>query len=150
MYTTIEKVIFLQNVDVFSQVPTNQLAALAAIAEEITVLKNDVVYREHDAPDALYLVLEGEIKLHREDQEIAVAGPNEAFGAWALFDDEPRVVQATALADVRLLRIDKDDFFDLLADNIEVTQSILKSIVKRLRALAESIGTDQKGGRTNG
>lgn len=150
MYTTIEKVIFLQNVDVFTQVPTNQLAALAAIAEEITVLKNDVVYREHDAPDALYLVLEGEIKLHREDQEIAVAESNEAFGAWALFDDEPRVVQATALTDVRLLRIDKDDFFDLLADNIEVTQSIIKSIVKRLRALAEAIGTDQKGGRTNG
>jgi CRP-like cAMP-binding protein len=140
MYTTIEKVIFLQNVEVFSQVPTGQLAALAAIAEEIQVLKNDVVYRENDAPDALYLVLEGEVRLHRGEQEIAVAGGGEAFGAWALFDDEPRVVRATAKTDVRLLRIDKDDFFDLLADNIEVTQSILKSMVKRLRKLAGAVG----------
>jgi CRP/FNR family cyclic AMP-dependent transcriptional regulator len=142
MYTTIEKVIFLQSVDVFSRVPTGQLAALAAIAEEIRIMKNEVVYRENDAPDALYLVLEGEVKLHRDDREIAVAGAEEAFGAWALFDDEPRVVQATALTDMRLLRIDKDDFYDLLADNIEVTQSILKSMVKRLRALAESVGVE--------
>ena len=65
MYTTIEKVIFLQNVDVFSEVPTEQLAYVAAIAEEVSYLKNDDIYETNHPSDALYLVLEGKVKFWR-------------------------------------------------------------------------------------
>ena len=87
MYTVIEKVIFLQNIELFAEVPTEQLAEVAAIAEEVSFLKGDVIYSENDHSDALYLVVDGHIRLHRGDEEIAVAGDREAFGTWALFDD---------------------------------------------------------------
>jgi CRP-like cAMP-binding protein len=64
-----------------------------------------------------------------------VAKHKDVFGAWALFDDEPRVATATTLEDTRLLQIDKEDFIDLLADHVEITQSILKVMVRRLRKL---------------
>ena len=79
-----------------------QLAALAAIAREVSVLAGDTVFREHDMPDALYLVLEGHVKLHQKEREITTASPMQPFGTWALFDDEPRVLTATALEDTRL------------------------------------------------
>ena len=142
MLTVIEKVILLQNVDVFSDIPTEQLAQLAAIAETVSVPQGDTIYREHDHADSLYLTLEGQVRLHREDREILVAGPQEVFGTWALFDDAPRVVTATALEDTRLLRIDRDDFFDLLADDVQVTRGILQSLARRLRRLVERIGVD--------
>ncbi|MEE8577618.1 MAG: cyclic nucleotide-binding domain-containing protein [candidate division Zixibacteria bacterium] len=143
MLTVIEKVIFLQNVDVFSDVPTEQLAYLAAIAEELNFAEGEVIYKVHEPSDALYLVLEGSVKLHIDDREITQAGPEDAFGTWALFDDEPRVTSATVLSESRLLRIDRDDFVDLLADHIQITQAILKSVVSRLRNLVERVGIER-------
>ncbi len=140
MLTVIEKVIFLQNVDVFSEVPSEQLAFLAAIAEEIACGENEALYQEEAPSDSMYLVLDGKVRLHRGDTEVTVAGAREAFGTWALFDDEPRVVAATALVDSNLLRIDKDDFIEVLADNIQITTGVLKAIVRRLRALGRAVG----------
>ncbi len=139
MLSVIEKVIFLQNVNVFAEVPTEQLALLAAIAEEVSFMEGDVVYKENDPSDALYLVLEGRVRLLRDQKEIAVADNKEAFGTWALFDEEPRVVTATADEDTHLLRIDREDFVDLLADHVQIAQGILKTVVKRLRGLVERV-----------
>ena len=135
MFTIIEKVIFLQNVDVFSDVPTEQLAYVAAIADEVTYMKGETIYELGEASDSLYLVLEGSVRLHRDSEEILVAGAKHAFGTWALFDDEPRVATATCLEDARLLRIDRDDFLELLSDHTEITQGVFKNIVGRLRGL---------------
>ena len=141
MLTVIEKVIFLQNVNVFEQVPTEQLAYLAAIADEVEFRAGEDIYRENDHSDALYLVLEGKVRLHREDAEITVAGPKEAFGTWALFDNEPRVATATSAEDTRALKIGREDFTDLLADHVQITQGVLKTLVKRLRSLVGRIDT---------
>jgi CRP-like cAMP-binding protein len=132
-------VIFLQAVDVFSEVPTEQLAILASIAEETTVAKNEKLYQSEEPSDSMYLVLEGKIRLHRGTTDVLVAKTKEAFGTWALFDDEPRVTDATALEESRVLRIDKEEFIDVLADNVQITQGVLKAIVRRLRALGRSV-----------
>ncbi|MBI4550689.1 MAG: cyclic nucleotide-binding domain-containing protein [Candidatus Latescibacteria bacterium] len=143
MLTTIEKVMFLQNVEVFGEVSTEHLAYLAAIAEEVSVVSGTTIYREQDASDAMYLVVDGRVRLHREGMEVAVAGPKEALGVWALFDDEPRVVTALAIEDTRLLRIDKEDFIDLLSDHVEIIRGVLMTLVKRLRGLAGRVGVEQ-------
>ncbi len=143
MLTVVEKVIFLQNIDVFSEVPTEQLAALATIAEEVTVLKGDVIYREDEYSDALYLVLDGRVRLHQADREIAVAATREAFGSWALFDEDVRLVTATAGEDSQLLRLYRDDFIDLLADHVQIAQGVLKTVARRLRSLVDRVSTSE-------
>lgn len=135
MLTTIEKVIFLQNVDLFSDVPTEQLAHMAAIAQEVEIDPKEAIYIENDPSDSLYLVLEGRVRLHQGDQEITIAEEKEAFGSWALFDDQPRVTSATALVESRLLKIDSDQFIDLLSDHEQITKGILKAMAERLRSL---------------
>ena len=137
--SVIEKVIALQNVDIFGDVPSEQLSYLAAIAEEITAMEGDVLYREQDPADGLYLLLEGKVRLDRAGNEISLAGSGDAFGTWSLFDEEPRVVTATATEESSLLRIDREDFIDLLADHLQITQGVLKSMVKRLRGLMDRV-----------
>lgn len=77
------------------------------------------------------------MRLHRDGSEITIANPKDAFGTWALFDEAPRVVTATPLEDCHLLRIDREDFFDLLADHIQITQGVFKTVVHRLRSLMQ-------------
>ncbi len=139
MLTVVEKVAALQNVDVFTDVPTEQLAYLAAIAEEVEYKEGEVIYKEQEAADSFYLLLEGEVRLHQGQQDITVARATEAFGIWALFDDEPRVVTATTLTDARLLRIDSERFVDILADHVQISQGILKNLASRLRTLLERV-----------
>jgi CRP-like cAMP-binding protein len=140
MATLVERVILLEGVDVFSDVPTEQLAQLAAIAEEVTHPPGACIYAERDPSDAMYIVLSGQVRLHRGVAPVSFAEREVAFGTWALFDDELRVVSATAVDEVQLLRIDKEEFLELLADNVEVTRGILKTLAGRLRLLAERVG----------
>jgi CRP-like cAMP-binding protein len=140
--TIIEKVIVLQNVDVFSEIPTEQLSYLAAIAEDVSFSPDEVIYKCDEPSDALYIVLEGKVRLYRESEEIAVAGAKEAFGTWALFDETPRVASARATEATRLLRIDREDFIDILSDHVQITESVLKSLVRNLRGLLDRVGKD--------
>jgi len=132
----------LQNVDVFSEVSTEQLSHLAVIAEEVTFSEGDVIFKETDPSDSMYLVLAGAVSLHRGKMEVTVARENDVFGTWALFDDDPRVVTATTVESVHVLRIEKDDFIDLLADHVQITQGVLKGMVQRLRSLVGRVSLD--------
>lgn len=140
MLTTIEKVLFLQEIDIFKYSHTEDLALIAAITEEIIIEKDRQIFQEGDIPDSMYMVIGGKVRLDREGKNVMTAKHNDVFGTWALFDDEPRVVTATTLEECRLLKIDKEDFIDLLADNVQMTQGILKTMVKRLRGLMQRVG----------
>ena len=135
MYSLIEKVIFLQDIDVFKEVRVEDLTHLAAIAEEKSFLPDADLYEINDSPDSLFLVINGKIRLHRNGQEISVIGPREAIGTWALFDNEPRVATATALEESETLRIDREDFYDLLSDHVRIAEAVLRSLTRRLRTL---------------
>lgn len=136
MLTTIEKAILLQRVDQFDAVASDQMAAIAAIATEHEFADGDDIYRAGEAGDAMYLVVDGEVSLRRGEAEIVRAAAGEAFGTWALFEVEERMVTARAAGECRLLRIDREDFIDLMAEDIVVAQSLLRSIARRLRELA--------------
>jgi CRP-like cAMP-binding protein len=139
MLTVVEKVIFLQAVDIFEHIRTRDIAHLAAIAEQIEYDEGDVLYAAGDRADAMYVVMEGEVRLERDGSSLMTANPREAFGVWALFDEEMRVATALSTKRSEVLKIDRDDFFDLLADHVQITQGILKSIVRRLRSLMGAV-----------
>lgn len=140
MLTVVEKVVFLQNVDIFEQVPAEQLSYIAAIADEVQYSKGDVIFKENEPSDSLYLVIDGKINIEKEGKQVLAARGKDAFGTWSLLDNEPRVVTAIAADDASLLRIERNDFVDLLADNVQVTQGILKTLVKKVRGIVEKVG----------
>lgn len=137
MLTTIEKVIILQDIDFFEFTPTEGLAMIAAITEEIQVKSGADIYMKGDAPDAIYMVVDGAIRLHRNGEDIASVSVKQGFGTWALFDSEPRLATATATVDSHILRISKEDFLDLLSDHTSITESIFRALVKQIRSLVE-------------
>lgn len=137
MYSVIEKVIFLQDIDVFKEVRVEDLAHLAAIAEEVSYLSGTNLYEVNESPDSLYLVINGKVRLHRDNQEIGISGPRDALGTWALFDNQPRVATATAIEETEALRISREDFYDLLSDHVRIAEAVLRSLARRLRSLAE-------------
>jgi len=139
MLSTVEKVLFLQDVDIFEYTSTEDLSHIAAITEEVEFDADIVLFKEGAISDSMYMVIKGKVRLTRGEQEVMVARDKDVFGTWALFDDEPRVATATTLEHTQLLRIDREEFIDLLADYVAITQSVLKTMVKRLRSLMTRI-----------
>ena len=129
--------ISIEAVELLCNLNPDQLSRIAAIASEIRHPPGSVILRPDVNLDALYVILDGNVSLERDGEELHCAGPNEVLGAWALFDPEPMPVSAIAKEHTRLLRIGRDDFFDLLADNIEITAAIFTTLVRRFRKLVE-------------
>ena len=58
---------------------------------------------------------------------------------------KPSVVTAVAEVETWLLRIDREDFFDLLADHSDVSRALFQALFKRARALLK-VGLDSGEG----
>ena len=135
--TTIEKAMKLQGVDVLQRASMEDLMHIAQITEEIEVQDAESIYDVGDAPDALFVVTSGAVRLHRDDTDIALLKEGESFGSWALVDEAPRVAAATAVEATTLLKVKREDFVELLADRVDIVQAVFKAMVERLRNLAE-------------
>jgi len=133
----VEKVIALESVELLRSLSPEQLSRIASIAREVPALPGQVIVEPAKPVDALFVILDGSVDLVRNGEAIVSAGQNEVIGAWGLFDEEPMDVAVKARDDVRLLRIDREDFFDLLSDNIEIAAAIFSTLVKRFRKLIE-------------
>jgi CRP-like cAMP-binding protein len=97
-----------------------------------------VIFEPGQPADALYVIVDGAVELIRNGESLTVARQNDVLGAWALFDEsDPMPVMARTVEDTRLLRIARDDFYDLLSDNSEITSAIFSTLVKRFRKLVE-------------
>lgn len=139
MLSIIEKVLLLQEVEILQSVSTEHLGYIAQITDEIEFQKNESIYREGDSADALYVVISGEVLIHRNNQKLLTAGPKSAFGIWALFDEDERVVSAASVSSCHLLCLAKEDFHDVLADHSEITRSVLSAMARRLRGLIDRV-----------
>lgn len=139
-YTTVEKVLLLQHVDLLSAARTEDLAAIAAIADEVLYPAGATVFEEGQPADALYVVITGELVLTRDAEEIDRVGENSALGAWDLIDSGVRVFGSQAATETLLLRVEREDFNDLLLDYPELGQSMLKAMVRRFRKLVTPTG----------
>jgi CRP-like cAMP-binding protein len=140
VYTVVEKVLFLQKVDLLSAARTEDLGLLASITEEVLYPEGTTIFEEGQPADGLYVIVRGQVTLMKDGAEIVDLEEGEALGAWDLFEAEPRVSSARATTECLLLRVDRDDFYDLLLDYPEMGQSILKALVRRVRKLAKAAG----------
>ena len=134
--TVVERAVALRKVEAFRAVPIDQLAHVAAVAREEAFKTGSELFREGDPPESLYVVLAGRIRLHRSGSVFGEATAGEPLGTWSLFIDHPRRGTAEVIQDARVLVLDRDDFYEVLAEQVEVTRSMVQDLVGRLLELA--------------
>ena len=133
MITTVEKVLFLKRIDLFSQISSEDLAQIAQITEEIHIEEGEEVFHEGEPGNTLFFIVDGQVRIHRGGTTLATLGERSVFGEMSLLDMEPRSATVTVVSDVTLLRIERDDFHDILAEKAEIAQGIIVVLSRRLR-----------------
>jgi len=138
LHKVITTISFLKQVDIFRDVPANYLASLAEMAEEKTVYGGETLFKQGDTGDSLFLIQEGQVRIVIGGAEAARLGPRDCIGEMALLDGEPRSATAVVTQDARLLRIDADDFYNLLAAQPAISTALLRTLARRLRQARSS------------
>lgn len=133
MVTTEEKLLFLMSVPIFEKLPGEDLAPLARVTEVVTFRAGERIFREGEMGDALYVVMRGEVAIEKGGRRLAVLGPKEAFGEMAVLDASERSADALARSDCEALKIDSEAFYDILHEQPEIAEGILKVLTRRLR-----------------
>ena len=139
MISTVEKVLFLKSIDLFSQIPGEDLSQIALITDEVDFDSGDEIFREGEPGQTLFFIVEGDVRIPSEGDidDLAVLSERAVFGEMSLLDSEPRSASATANSDVRCLKIEREDFNEILAEKGEIAQGIIKVLTRRLRNTLE-------------
>lgn len=133
MRLTLEKVLILKSVDLFSSVPEDALVEVASILEELEVEPGEEIIRQGDMGTAMYVIVEGRVNVHADGRDRAEMGPREVFGELAALDPEPRAASVTALEPTQLFKLSRTPLLELMADYSEVTSGVLKVLCRRMR-----------------
>lgn len=128
-----DRVLLLAQTSLFSQTPENVLASITPIMKEEECSAGQAIFHKGDLGTGMYVIYTGEVAIVDGDTELARFGRGDFFGELALLDTEARSATAEAITDVRLLRIDQDDFYDLMEERSEVLRSIVRSLSGRIR-----------------
>jgi len=104
---------------------------------------DEIIFREGDAADAVYMVVSGRVQLTKAGVNgqvpLALLGPQELFGEMGPVDDSPRNATARAAEKTRVKMIPKEQFRTWIADEPEAALRIIGTLVERLRAADEMI-----------
>jgi len=138
--------LLLRNVPLFSVLPENQLGLLTSVVSRKTFPRGTTIIAAGDTTESLYVVISGRLKVMMSDDEgreviLAMLGPTEFFGEMGLLDDHPRSASVVAIEACELLSLAKRDFKKCLAENFEMTMTVMRGLVKRLREADQKIGS---------
>ena len=132
----------LRRIKTFAAMDDSQLERFIGYMQVANVRQFAEVVKQGEPGDAMYLVLEGEVRVRLmvsgKETILTSLGPGEFFGEIALFDHGPRSADVVANQDSTLLKISAGDFQRLAAEAPDLTTPFLlamgKTLTQRIRA----------------
>jgi HEAT repeat protein/ATP/ADP translocase len=142
--STLERILLLREVPMFSKLSPEDLEKIAGIAQEQLFPSRTVICREGDPGNTLYIIVSGRVDViitaGRKENIIASRGPGEFVGEMAILESAPRSATLRARGEVRVLVIDGESFNSIMMDRPEVAISVLRHMSGRVREINERIG----------
>jgi CRP-like cAMP-binding protein len=131
--STMEKVMFLRGVELFSEVRHEELVPVAYIADEVRFPAGTTFIRQGDLGDCCYLIVQGEAQVVVDGVgPVATRPPGSLLGEMAIILRRPRSASCVANTAVIALRINHDDFWALLGAKPALARGVMAVLAARL------------------
>jgi PPM family protein phosphatase len=115
----------LARMSLFRALNDREILRLLQVIEVVDFKDQDVVIREGDKGEELFIVLTGSVKVRRGDTLLATLGPGDHFGEMALIRSQPRSATVTSDLDSELMVIRRSDFFEILRSEHQLAVKLL-------------------------
>lgn len=132
------KIDFLQNIQLFSSLEEQELQQIADKIRIEEFRKNEIVLREEETSEYMYIILDGQVKVIQATEDgkeilLAIHKSHEFFGEVALIDGKTAPATVQASEDSFIAFIAKKDFYALLSSQQKVLEKLLQILCSRLR-----------------
>ncbi len=144
----------IRQAPLFSALDDEAAISLRESMVPLKLSKGQILFKEGQEGDRLYVVVQGKIKLGTASGDgrenlLSILGPGEMFGELSLFDPEPRTSTATAVTDARLVSLAHEAVIGLVTTHPQTSLELLRRLAQRLRKsneiLADLVFADVPG-----
>jgi CRP/FNR family transcriptional regulator len=135
---------FLQRVDYFRDLPEADLRRLQALAVEIRLDPNQVLFLEGEACRGMYLVAEGRVRIYKaspegREQVLTVARAGDSFAEVPVFDGGPNPASAAAMEGALVYLFPAAELVALIRAAPEIGLGVIRVMARRLRHLTRLV-----------
>lgn len=136
----------LKAIPLFSNLTQSQLDSIGSHMAMRAYEKGEVILREGDVAETLYILLAGQAKVYLRDDAnreviLNTFGPGDFFGEIPLFDQEPRSANVAALDRCHVQMLSYRTFQKVIERSPEIARLLMKTLAARLRHADRQIGT---------
>jgi CRP/FNR family transcriptional regulator, cyclic AMP receptor protein len=138
----------LRSLPIFRGLSKDELEDVVSLSHERMVPAGEPLFREGDEGREMFVILKGTVGLQKEAGEgeawkVTQLGDGAVFGEMALLTNEPRSLSATAVSEVQMLTLTRNDFERIVADSSPIACKMLRNIATvvshRLRRMDEEL-----------
>jgi len=134
----------LKQVPVFAPIPEKDLKTLSLSLQAKTYASGEYLVKQGQDGDSFYIIDKGSVEVLVTDQDgrqtkVAELGAGKFFGEMSLLTGEKRSASIRAVADVKVLVVEKKDISPILTANPKIAESLSKMIEQRQKENLERI-----------
>jgi CRP/FNR family transcriptional regulator len=134
----------IRSVPLFAGLDDAQVGRIREIARAVEVARRDVLFREGEPVEGLFVLLSGRVKIYKlspdgKEHILHVVRPGQTFAEAAVFMPGGYPAYAEALQKSRALLLPKTPFLDLLRDEPAISLQIIASLSRYLKQFADRI-----------
>jgi len=122
----------LSHIEAFVGLSSDQLAAIEQRFTTIPVRRGEILVREGDDADALYLVVSGHFVVEAGCRRVAEISSGAPIGEIAFFANGKRTATVRAHRDSIVLKLPREDFTALTEENPTILKAIARTLAQRL------------------
>lgn len=122
------KVLFFMGVNVFKDIPGITLTYLADISGEISLTKGESLTLDETVNNDFLLLVKGEVDFYQKGAFAGTFKEGDFIGEMLALPNFVNTNLIIAKTDIRLLRINKDQFYELLSDNVKLADRVLQFV----------------------
>ena len=135
MLDVLEKALALRSAPLFAGLGAEAILPIANLSREVELEDGEELFSAGEIGDSLYVIVHGAVEVERDGKLLATLAEGECVGEMAVLDWQPRSATVTASESSRLIRLDRNDLLDLIADHPALTISLAEVLVERLRKM---------------
>ena len=132
------KIELLKSVPLFAGCSKAELRRLASIADEIDLREGTVLTREGRIAHEFFVLIEGTVRVTKENRKVADLGAGDWLGEIALLTRAPRTATVTATSPLRTLVITDREFRRLVSEVPSIAMKVLGGVAERLSRTPQS------------
>jgi serine/threonine protein phosphatase PrpC len=132
----------LKGMQMFRYLSYKELVRIMNVADSVEVGTDDVVFREGEPGEAMYVLMSGAVRLSKGGVVVAELGKGQHFGEMSLVDRSVRSLTAIATEPTRLAIIRRKDFYDIIKKESQLAVKLLWSFVQVLGARLRKTTSD--------